>query len=263
MKANSLLKATSLLVASLFLPVAGAQAQTYLVDFGGGGFNLAQTNAGLLPTASPDINGSYWNNSVGGNFGQPSNLNNLVSTANLTSSITLTWTNWGSGVASANMGVTNVPVGSGLASSPLNIVTAVADSVFTQSLTNPNYFRLSNLVPNQSYNISIFAARTATDVRFTDFTVTGDTVVNTNWQTSGTNLSGAGINYSTTPWDILIDADSFGVISVAYKPGAGSGQNFAYLNAMSLEVVPEPSTLGLLGLAAAGTLAHLLRRRRR
>lgn len=263
MKANTLLKATSFSIAVLLLPLAGAQAQTYLIDFGGGGFTLAQTNSGLLPTASPDINGNYWNNSVGGNGGQPSNLNNLRSTLNLTSTIAMTWTNWGSGVASANMGVTNAPVGSGLASSSLNIVTAVADSVFTQNLTNPNYFSFSNLVPNQSYNLSIFASRTATDVRFTEFIVTGATILTNLVQTSGTNLSGAGLNFSTTPWDFSIDADALGQISIAYKPGAGSAQNFAYINAMSLEVVPEPSTLGLLGLAAVGTFAHILRRRRR
>lgn len=259
MKANTLLIATSSLIAALLLPVSGAQAQSYLVDFGGAGLST-QPNYGAVPTISPDINGNYWNNSQGGPGGQPSNLNNLVSTLNLTSTISLTWTNWGGGVATANMGVTNVPSGSGLASSPLNIATAVADSVF-RSTVGTNHFFLSGLTPGGLYNISIFASRTATNARSTLFTVAGVSTITNVVQTSGTDLSGAGLNYSTTPWDILdFAADTNGQIAVDYTVSTGG---FAYINALSLEVVPEPSTLGLLGLAAAGTFLHVLRRRRR
>ena len=258
MKANSLLQATSLIVAGLLLPVAGTQAQTYLIDFGGAGLSN-QPSYGAVPTISP-TNGSYWNNSQGGPGGQPSNLNSLVSSLNITSGISLVWTNWGGGVATATMGVTNVPVSSTLASSPLNIATATGDSVF-RSTPGTNRFFLAGLTPGGLYNISIFASRTATNVRSTFFEVVGASTITNLVQTSGTNLSGAGLNYSTTPWDVLnFEADTDGRISVNYSTNTGG---FAYINTMSLEVVPEPSTLGLLGLAAAGTFAYLLRRRRR
>lgn len=235
----------------------------YLIDFGGGGFTSAQTTAGLVATSSPDLHGNYWNNSVGGPGGQPSNLSSLVSIANVSGGISLNWSVWGSGVATANMGVTTVPAGSALGTSPLNVATANADSVFTQSTTVDNQFKISGLIAGQTYDFSIFASRTATDNRYTQFTITGDSVLTQAVQTSGTNLSGTGLNYSTTPWDFSILPNAQGEITFAYRVGAATGSNkFAYINSMSISTIPEPSAGTLLGLGLlAFTLARTMRRR--
>lgn len=271
MKINSAKKTTSyfyplLCVVTFSLLGLGTTTNgqvVYLVDFGGGGFT-GQTSAGLVATASPDANGKYWNNSVGGNLGQPSNLANLINTANQTGGISLTWTNWGSGVASANMGVTNVPSASGLSSSLLNIQTAVNDSVFTQSTSTAARFELAGLVAGQSYDFSIFASRVGTDTRRSLFSAIGSTTLSQTIQTTGSNLSGTGLNYNTTPWNFTITPDSAGKVAVEFLADGtlSSGSRFAYINAMSISTVPEPSAGALLGVGlAALTLARTMRRR--
>jgi hypothetical protein len=51
--------------------------------------------------------------------------------------------------------------------------------------------------------------------------------------------------------------------SGAYWQGSTGANQFAQFDNVSLEVVPEPSTYAMLGLAAAGLAGHLIRRRRR
>jgi hypothetical protein len=226
-----------------------AQLLTYLVDFGGAGLTngTPAQNTYAVPTLGQDSNGNYWNNSQGGPSGQPSNLT-LVTTQNQASTISLTWTNWGSGVATATMGLTTVPSGSALASSLLNVSTALNDSVFTSVAGNTNSFSLSGLNLGQTYNFSILASRTGTGGRSTAFQVSGASITNRVVQTTGTDLGGTGVNYNVTPWDFSLTPDNSGKITVNYSIASGG---FAYINAMSITTVPEPSAGALLGLGLA------------
>lgn len=222
--------------------IAANQAEPfYLVDFGGAGLtNVSPTQAsyGAVPTTGPDANGNFWNNSAGGPNGSPSNLGVLVSQFNDPSSISLTWLARNSGVATANMGVTNVPPASALASSPLNIGTALADSVFTSVAGTTNSLRLSGLDAGVLYNLSLFASRTATGARSTAFEIVGRTTLTNTVQTSGADLAGAGLNYNATPWSFQIAPDAGGNITINYSIGSGG---FAYLNALSLQATTNPA----------------------
>jgi lysophospholipase L1-like esterase len=221
------------------LPPPNPGLEPYLVDFGGIG-NTDQTGIGLVPTPSPDSNGNYWNNSAGGNFGQPANLSGLVDRLNRTSSISLTWSDWGSGVGSANSGVANVPAASALAGSPLNVTSAVADSVFTQNRTNFSSLVLRGLDPGIFYQLKIVASRAHTNARYTDFEITGATTLTNRIQTSGTDLSGAGLNFNSRLLDVSVAPSIWGELEVKFRV-ADIGENFAYLNALSLLPTTNPS----------------------
>lgn len=209
----------------------------HLVDFGGLG-SSTQPSYGAVPTVSPDTNGNYWNNSAGGPFGAPGNIASLVNQFNESSPISLTWLTSGGGVATANMGVTNVPAGSALSSSPLNITTAVADSVFTSTAGSTNSLRLSGLDTAVQYSVSLFASRTATNARTTAFEVVGRTTATNSVQTSGTDLAGSGLNYSVTPWTFQVAPGSSGRITINYSIAGGG---FAYLNALAVQATTNPA----------------------
>lgn len=214
------------------LPPPSPGLEPYLVDFGGIG-NTNQTGLGLIPTPSPDTNGNYWNNSAGGNFGQPANLPGLVDRLNRTSSISLTWSNWGSGVGSANFGVSNVPTASALAGSALYVTSAVADGIYTQSRTNFSSFILRGLDPGIFYQLKILASRASANARYTDFEITGATTLTNRIQTSGSDLSGVGLNFNSDLLDASVAPSIWGEVEVKFRV-ADIGEAFAYINALSL-----------------------------
>jgi MYXO-CTERM domain-containing protein len=81
-------------------------------------------------------------------------------------------------------------------------------------------------------------------------------------QTTGTNLSGTGLNYNTTLWNFTITPDSAGKVAVEFLADDSLSSRFAYINAMSISTVPEPSAGTLLGLGLfVLTLARAVRRR--
>jgi len=247
MKTQYLLK-TSLLAGVCALAMGFATSacgQTILVDFGNNG-----TNGNI--TTSPDLNGKYWNNSYNGGY----SITNMVTTVNGASTIDLAYT---TAVAtnSSSLAVGGAP-------SPFNIGTAYEDAIFTTATTLGTgiTFRLSQLDPTKTYTFALFGSRSATDSRTTNFSITGSTTATATLQTSGTNLGGVGINYNNSTARVIsgIAPNGSNQIDVTFFASAGDLNDFAYLNAMEITVIPEPSTWALLAFSL--TTVMVLRRRR-
>jgi len=232
---KSITKLTS--VALLAMGTASlASAQTFLIDFGDGN----GTTTG------------NWNNSNVAGF----TVTDMVDTT-------------GSSTAGYDLFFTSsVGAGAGFgvgAPAPFDVASAYTDALFTSGTTIS--FKFSGLDNTKTYNLDFFGSRTTATDRFTDYTVS-QTVATTNatdgttvsLQTSGDEIGGTGVDANianiatvagftpTAGGEIFIDID------------VGSG-GFAYLNAMQLTVVPEPSSYALLaGLTALAAIA--IRRRR-
>lgn len=123
---------------------------------------------------------------------------------------------------------------------------------------------VSGLTVGQAYQFTLFGERTDPQTRWTIVTATGGAAATSAaLQTSGT---GAGTAYVYNNDDVIIltqTADLSGVINLAVagntlSDGTGSATR-SYLNTMAITtVVPEPATVGMLGL---GALVSLLIRR--
>lgn len=226
-----------------------AQAQTILVDFGNNG-----TNGNI--TASPDANGNYWNNSYNGGY----TVTNMVTTANGTTTIDLGYT--------TAVATNSAALGVGAAPSPLNITTAYEDAIFSTGTTAGTgiTIRFSQLDLTKTYKFTLFGSRSATDNRTTNFEMVGASTSTGSLQTSGTNIGGAGINYNNS--NVLVLGGVSGIapngssqIDLTLYATSTDTNKFAYLNAMQIDVIPEPTTWALL--AAGLTTVVIFRRRRR
>ena len=256
------------LLGTVIAPKASA-VSTIVIDFG-----LTAGHVQGSPTASPDVNGVYWNNATSTSHGAPIAggtglaLNNLVTTTNSATTVSLAFSpdngtvdatdqQWLS-AGRANGGLIGSNPGLVMDGITVGIQTATEDYFFSEF--GPATITISGLNPNWIYDLSMFATRNTTEVRITTYTVTDLNGAHvTTLQTSGTDLGGAGYhgNVSTIAGLDNLSPTAAGTLSLTIE-GTGANPRFSYLGVLGISV-PEPGSALLVCLSGLG----LLTRRRR
>lgn len=214
------------MAAALLISLAAAQAQTYLIDFGGD----STTTRGPIP----DDPVNYWNN-VTGAIGTSDTgvLSNLVSSMNATSTIALRMITRFNGVNEA-----------GTQNSSTYPVDATRDSLYgnTEPFNNASNifpsFKFTGLDAATKYSFTFFASRTAAaDNRETGYTVTGGN--------NGFAALNASENTDQTATVADITPNASGEITIAIAPTANNdnANHFTYLGVLKLDAVPPQTPL--------------------
>ena len=256
-----LLLAAATAVAGLTLTSHASAAAIYYVDFGpnDGGEGIA--------TPAPASNGLYYNNvinpvSTGGLMTPRPAATNLVSSTNAPSAIDVTATSGFTGSLGSFAGVGGLENPDANLRSDFRVGTATRDFFYTQG-TNVGTIVFSDLNPTTTYNLELYGTRDNTEIRTTLYTATGGTGVpqTATLQTSG---AGAGANGATGNNNTIVALNGLtptaaGLLSLTVQTNNGT---FGYIGSAALtdtSAVPEPASLGLLGLGGLS----LIRRRRR
>jgi hypothetical protein len=228
-----------------------AQSQTWLLDFGN------DITYRSISVSNPDVNGHYWN-SLSWNY-VPSLIDIQGNSTSMAYGLDLL-----GGVDSYNG-----PAGDTSAGVPATIGNCVFNPTALGNLgvTNAVYdyfasakFQLQGLDPTKQYKLTFFGSHKFSTDDATVFSVYSD-------GTYSTSLQSVSLNVQTpdSPW--LHNEDTVAVLNnvspqpdtIMYIGFAGANGNLGYLNAMQIEVVPEPATFALVGLGLLGVVA--LRRR--
>ncbi len=215
---------------SFFCINAQTLDRSMLIDFG----PVASPG---ISTASSDANGIYWNNQNALTAGSTTALNDTtnVPTGFTLNIITPFLANGGSGV-----GGLTTPSPSLLGD--LAITNATQDYFFTQTgqnTTSISSMKFTGLSLTKGYQFQIFGCRIATGTRTSQYTFTGAVSTVGTLTTTGTNLSGTGINgniatlYSTP----IIYADANGEIRLDLGIVTGG---YAYINLMRIQEYTAP-----------------------
>ncbi|MEZ5323875.1 MAG: PEP-CTERM sorting domain-containing protein [Verrucomicrobiales bacterium] len=236
----SRLFAKSLSVASLlFLQTVVTEGANVLVDFG----------SDATTTASP-TNGLSWNN-----------ITSAVDGAVIDAVDANTGAGTGIGVAITSRfnGINT----NGTLVSTVYPVEATRDSFYGNTATFngievPNaQVTITGLQPGGLYAISLYASRTATDNRETQYVLTGDSS-----STVFLDVASNDDNFAFVP-SMGGDASNSIVIDVTPGPNNTNGSGFFYLGALqinSVDSIPEPSA-SLLVVVGVGMMTMIRRRR--
>ena len=233
------------------------QAETILLDFG----NDTSWRGASVP--NPDPNGNYWNSLVPGWY-----YTDLVDADNNGSGI-----NFGFSTPVATDSY-NGPAGD-TAAHPATIPNTDIDAVALGNLgvieAAYDYaagdggavrFEIQALDPTKLYNLTFYGSH-----KFNSDDTTLYSVYTDNTYATLVDSASLQVHQPGSPW--LHNRDTVATISnlapqtsdILYVEFVGSLGGNGYLNSMQIEVVPEPATFGLLGIAGAGLFA--MRRLRR
>ena len=217
------------LLSTMFVCVLTLSAQTversFYFDFG-----MSGGTRGTITTGA-DIYGHYWNNigdqEVTSNKPSLNHVYNLVDADNTATTLTLQ-------LAGTQFTANGMSGGGGLLSADtallgdLGITTATEDYLFASNSEHCSMV-ISGLNTAKGYQFKIFASRTATDVRISDYTLRGQWAIQGSLQAAGSGIGANGENQNTSNvWlSPVIKPASDGTITLTvHRQYAGSGAYF-------------------------------------
>lgn len=243
------MKTMHVLIAIITLSLRwAAQAEYILIDFGNNS-SFRGTNV-----VSPDANGNYWNSVWSGAF-----YSGLTNTAGSASTVNFGFTTaGGTDYFNGPSGATQDPSATSYDSLSLGML-GVDEAVYDWYANST--FQLQNLNPAYTYNLTFFGSRkyvgaTNTTTRYTVYT---DNTFSTalTFVDLAVGDGGAEHNSNTVVTLSGLSPQSGNILYVGFTGNNGGN---GYLNAMQIEIVPEPAAVTLL--MAGGAVMTLLRRRK-
>ena len=245
--------ASMLIAATLVLPVATAHAKI-LIDFGN---NLSYR---CHETTNPDVNGNYWNSVWSGAY-----YSNLLNKDGTSSSIDFGFGSTVGGVDSYN-GPAGATDGSGtpnyLYTNAVIVASALGD-LGIQSAAFDYYvsstFTIQDLNPTKVYNLTFFGSHKYNADNTTIYYVCSSNDYNTATAVASASLL-VGLNqFHNSNRVVTVSNVAPQWANSLWIKFQGSGGGNGYLNAMSIEEIPEP----VLMLSGMGVLVLLGVRRHR
>jgi hypothetical protein len=246
--------------AALLGLLAASPAQTVLIDFG--------NNATFRGVTSP----GNWN-SMGFGF-----VSNLVATNG--TNTTIDWAPNGLGDTdsfNSIVGPTSNPPSNGeilaaqnkLSGSlgPLALGQAAIDFFRSNNTNGVGRFQLQQVTAGQSYNLTFYGSKqyvaaTNTQTRYSVFDDSLYTsLLGTGLLTTGSTDDTGNPNNVLTLENLLGPSNANNIFYVQWE--GVNDSTMGYINSMSIEAVPEPSTYALLAMAGAAFAGYRLRRRAR
>lgn len=284
MKTRTLLTTLAIGLTTASLPIANAAislGDIIYIDFGKNDPNNPDGVNGLImpydgvmnPDAGnsigiPDSYGLYWNNAwtntaTAGGPTPPNPVVNLVTSTNKETGIVLTFSRgWESnGFRNGGLMTPDPALLGNFASTNATGDYFFINKPFTDGQEGIASMTFFDLDPTLTYNLKIFATRAENQVRVTEYTIVDINGLHTVLlQTSGAGIGAGGYNGNNNKFaefsEIVPDED--GTLTLTVRVAES---DFAYIGALELTAVPEPSTTLLL--LAAGTGAWIVYRRRR